>query len=77
MMTTGETSEKIPVLLTALDAERFVFFQNNYEKIKTIIDSGIFTTRNGSVTLFFNSDGILMEIEQQRKLFRRGKGLDN
>lgn len=69
MMMTGET---INILLTQLDADRFVVFQKHYEALTSIIDSGALDTKNGKVILSFNHQGRLMDIEVQKKLFHVG-----
>lgn len=66
MQTTGEVS----VVLTALDAQRLLVFQKYYIELKEIIDGGVFETKNGKAILSFNSDGKMMEIEIQKKVYR-------
>ncbi len=73
MQTIGEV--KIPVVMTALDAERFLVFQKYYIEIREMIDSGVFETKNGKAILSFNSDGKMMEIEIQQKVFRSPRGV--
>jgi len=69
MQTTGEARE-VNVLLTALDAQRLLVFQKYYIELKEIIDGGVFDTKNGKAILSFNSDGKMMEIEIQKKVYR-------
>lgn len=69
MQTTGEVRE-VNVLLTALDAQRLLVFQKYYIELKEIIDGGVFETKNGKAILSFNSDGKMMEIEIQKKVYR-------
>jgi hypothetical protein len=71
-MKTGE-SNTIPVLLTKIDAERFILFQRHYDVICALVDSTALETSNGKVTLSFNHQNELMEIELQKKLFRKKK----
>lgn len=71
MMKIGESDATIPVVLTKLDAERFVVFQQNYDVVRMLIDSGALATTNGKVILSFNHENELMEIELQKKLFRK------
>jgi len=69
MTMTGVTHD-IPVILTALDAERFIVFQKYYSEIREMIDGGVFETKNGKAILSFNSDGKMMEIEIQKKVYK-------
>ena len=61
------------VEMSATDAEAFLVFRRYESTIKTLIDRGALDVKNGSVTLSFNSDGILMDIDISQKIYKRGK----
>lgn len=72
-----ETKTLVSVEMTAKDAELYKQFCQYYDVFKAMMEAGAFHTVNGEVTMNFNGDGLLMNIEKRTVLYQRRKALDN
>lgn len=59
------------IQLTKEEADLFVEFRKYEIVFKTLLDSGVFDTKNGSAVLSFNSSGNLMQINFNVIKFKR------
>lgn len=62
---------KIPIYVLDEDAKKFLLFQQYYDIFCTMIDNGVFATKNGSVSLHFDNNGTLQTIQRQDFLYSR------
>jgi hypothetical protein len=65
---------KIPVYMINDDAQKFLIFQQNYEKICVLLDRGVFNIKNGSAKINFDSNGVITTIERADMLYNRRVG---
>ena len=63
--------EKIAVFVADADAEKFLLFQEYYEPFTAMVDSGVFSIRNGSAIMHFDNDGVLQAINRADVLYSR------
>lgn len=63
--------ELIKIELSAEDCELFKLFQQYHEDFRTLVDSGLFNVRNGSVIVNFNPQGQLSTVEIHQNTYRR------
>lgn len=59
------------IFLIPAEAQQFIAFQAHYEPFVTLLDSGVFSIRNGSVALHFDSEGVLQTIQRSDYLYNR------
>lgn len=73
-MMTGASN--VVVELTAIEASKFVEYQRHRQLFLTLLEAGVFETKNGTATLSFNHEGMLMEVWTQKELaFKRRAGM--
>lgn len=60
---------EITIFLTETDAQRFKEFQLNYENFMLLVNRGVFTIKNGSAVLNFDSNGKLTTIQRADMLY--------
>lgn len=70
-MTTGET-QTIKIEISELDARLFLEFQKNYDTFSTLLQSGIFSIRNGNAVINFDKEGVLREITLHTIGYKKG-----
>lgn len=66
-----DTKPNIAVYLPDADAEQFLLFQQHRETFTTLLESGVFEVRGGSVVLHFDRHGILQNIGRADTLYSR------
>lgn len=65
---------KVAVYIPDAEAKKFLVFQQYYDIFSILIDKKIFDTRNGSIALHFDKEGVLQSI--QRADFMYSKRFD-
>lgn len=60
----------IVIELSEIDATAFKLFRQYQDKIVLLVSLGVFETRNGSVELHFNNEG-LASIDKHERLYRQ------
>lgn len=70
-MQTKMAKTEIAIYVADAEAQKFVLFQQYYEPFTTMINSGVFTIKNGSATLHFDNNGILQAINRSDILYSR------
>lgn len=65
----GEEFDNIKIELNEEDARLFVSFRKYQDVFKTMLDSGVFDTKSGSIILHFNLEGNLAKIDRNQVLF--------
>lgn len=60
---------EIKIFLTPTDAELFKQWQHFYDVFEKLSNSGAFATKNGSVIIHFDSQGLIQKIERHDSLF--------
>lgn len=63
--------EKIAVFIPDQEAQQFLLFQQHFEPFSIMIDANLFSIRNGSATLHFDSSGTLQTINRSDVLYSR------
>lgn len=58
----------IPVFVPDSEAQKFLIFQEYYEPVSVLIESGVFNMKYGSVTLHFEN-GIIKTIQRNDVLY--------
>lgn len=64
-----ETKTNITIYLPDQEAQKFLLFQEYYGKFMTLLDSGVFTMKNGSVSIHFDAFGSISLIQRADILF--------
>ncbi len=64
-------AENVTIFLTTQDAELFAKFRQFQDALTVIIRSGALETKAGEVTLRFDGDGTLREIEKRAVVYKR------
>jgi len=67
---TGGTDALTAVYLTDEQAFQFAEFQRNYHVFGVLIECGLMKTSNGSLTLHFDREGRLANVESKRTLYK-------
>lgn len=62
---------EVAVYMPDAQAQKFLLFQEHYEPFTVMLDSGVFSIRNGSATLHFDSTGTLQTIQRADYLYSR------
>ena len=62
---------QVTLFLEPIDVAKWRLFQQYYEPFSVIIDSGVFSIKNGSACLRFDANGILQKIERDDILYSR------
>jgi hypothetical protein len=65
------SKDLVKIELTMEECQQFRQFQEYYESFTTLVDSGIFTVRNGSFIIHYNSDGTIATTEIHQLTYRR------
>jgi hypothetical protein len=63
--------EKIAVFIPDEEASKFLLFQQYFNPFTVMLDSGVFTIRNGSAILHFDSQGELQAINRADVLYSK------
>jgi len=65
--------DKIEVAVYMPDAEaaKFLLFQEYFEPFNVLIEAGVFQTRNGSIALHFDANGVLQTVQRADTLYSR------
>jgi len=63
--------DKIAIYIPDLEAQKYVLFQQYFEPFSIMIDSDLFSIRNGSATLHFDSNGTLQTINRSDVLYSK------
>ena len=64
-------TNNITVFVTDDVARKFVLFQKYYEPFSILIDRKVFDQKNCAITLHFDANGILQNIQRADVLFSR------
>lgn len=67
------TEELVSIKLNQSEAELFVWVQQHWDKLFVMKSAGLFSVKNGSITLNFDDIGTLMSIQSNRVEFKRTK----
>ena len=59
------------VFLPPAEVALFIQFRENQDVFKLLKDAGVFNIKSGQAVLSFNADGVLTDIDINRKAFRR------
>ena len=68
--------EKIAIFVPNEQAQQFLLFQQYFEPITIIINANVFTTRNGSAEIHFDSEGKIRTISKHEVSYRYGKTVE-
>lgn len=60
---------EVTIFLPPLEAELFKQFQQYHQMFVLLQQYGVFSIRNGTATLHFDSQGIIQKIERHDSLF--------
>lgn len=63
--------ESIPIFLPDADAKLFLVFQENFDTFATLIEADVFTQRNATILMDFDSGGVLQNIRRNDYLYSR------
>lgn len=63
--------EQITIYLTTPEAVLFRDFQAFHTMFTLLVQKGVFDTKNGSVTLHFDSEGTIQNIQRNDYLYSR------
>lgn len=66
-----EQTDTTQVFMIPAEAAMFLVFQEHYEAISILLNADVFSQRNGSVTLHFDSNGTLQSIQRADYLYSR------
>lgn len=70
-------NEQVTVFLIPEEAGKFLIFQQHYEPISKMIDSGVFQQRNATLKMYFDHEGVLQTIARDDILYKRTAALRN
>lgn len=65
-----QTTE-ITIFATDEVARKFILFQKYYEIFSLLVDRGVFNTKNGTIAMDFDKDGVLQDIKRADFLYSR------
>ena len=65
------TGEHIKIELSNEDANLFRQFREHQDVFGHMLKSGVFDTRNGVVSMSFNQDGVLTQINKEVLTYKR------
>lgn len=65
-------NDLVTLQLSPQDALLFRSYMENKDTFDLLVKAGVFTIRNGNVTLNFDADGTLTEIKRNDLLFKKG-----
>jgi len=65
------TGGKYNIEMTAEEAKLFVEYQKHRGLFLKLLDTGVFDTKNGQVTIDFNSDGTMMQVQRRMIMYRK------
>lgn len=71
LLKTINNMEQIAVYIPDEEAAKFLLFQEHFEPFSIMLDANLFTIRNGSATLHFDSSGTLQAINRSDVLYSR------
>lgn len=60
---------EIAVYMPDEEAKKFMLFKQNYDIFSTLISSGVFNVKNGSVVLHFDQNGHINLIQRADTLY--------
>jgi hypothetical protein len=63
----------INISLTIEDAELFREYRQHQDTFQALYNAGVFTTKNGSATIDFDSQGVLQQIRLNTCVYRKEK----
>jgi len=61
--------QEIKIFLTTQDAIQFRAFQQFHATFMLMVNKGVFDTKNGSIEMHFDSNGVIQKIERHDSLF--------
>lgn len=64
-----EIEQQITIFLTTPEAIAFRNFQQFHNTFMLMVNKGVFDTKNGSVEMHFDSNGVIQKIERHDSLF--------
>lgn len=64
-------SEEVTIILTTPEAVMFREYQKDYELFNLLKSHGIFNQKNASITLNFDHNGILQNIQRQDFIYSK------
>lgn len=62
-------NQEITIFLTETDALRFKEFQQNYDNFMLLISQGVFSIKNGSAVINFDTNGHITTIQRADMLY--------
>lgn len=62
---------EVTIILPELEAKKWILFQEYYERFSLLVEKGIFSVKNGSVSLHFDHLGNLQMIQRADVLFSK------
>lgn len=68
---TVETMNEVTIFVEPIDVKKWQLFQEYYDPFTVMVNAGVFSTKNGSIALNFDSQGILQNIQRADYLYSR------
>lgn len=65
--------ENVTVILTTPEVELFKSYNQFHSTFALMVSSGVFDVKSGSVTMHFDTNGIIQRIERKDDLFNARK----
>lgn len=66
-----ENKVKIPIFIPDEEARKFIVFKKYYDTFSLMIEKNVFETKNGSISLHFDRNGILQSIQRSDILYSK------
>ncbi len=51
------------------EAQKFILFQKHYDTFMTLVESGVFDQKNGTVTIHFDAQGVIQVLQRADNLY--------
>lgn len=64
-------TNQVTIFVEPIDVSKWRLFQQFYDPFTIMIDAGVFNTKNGSIALNFDSQGVLQNIQRADYLYSR------
>lgn len=65
--------DEVTIMLTVPEAELFKSYNQFHSTFALMVSSGVFDVKSGSVTMHFDTNGIIQRIERKDDLFNARK----
>jgi len=70
-MTIGEKlNNEVTIFLTPIDVELFRSFREHQTDFMVLLDNGVFSMKNGSLTIHYDDKGLVRKIESNQIKFK-------